>query len=118
MKRLVLGKEGTFHQMYESWLKKYRSKKEFVFFCQISLLLIGIFCFTLFSLIYVNKSSTEGYFLRKANNNFDTIDFSYGIIKTKILELQKENRDQLNTSSVYGPSLTLLDTKVETIFLQ
>jgi hypothetical protein len=96
-------------------LTKYRIKKEFISLFEIILLALGIgFCLLMF-LIFVNKSSTEGYFLRKANNVLSETNFKYEIIKTDILELQKANRDKLNHSDLYGPSIGLLDANIESI---
>jgi hypothetical protein len=66
-------------------------------------------------LIFVNKSSTEGYFLRQANTTLDNTNFKYEIVKTGVLDLQKANRDKLNNSDLYGPSITLLDASIESI---
>jgi hypothetical protein len=105
MKKLVLHSEGGFHQMYQSRLTKYRIKQEFVSFIEIALLVLAIaFCGLMF-FIFVNKSSTEGYFLRQANTTLDTTNFKYEIVKTNILDLQKANRDKLNNSDLYGPSI-------------
>ncbi|MBQ7075041.1 hypothetical protein IJM86_08650 [bacterium] len=115
MKKLVLRSEGTFHKVYQSRLTKYRNKRELISYFQIGILIIGIIiCFFCF-LIYVNKSSTEGRFLRSANNTLDEINFNYEIVKTKVLDLQKQNREKLNDSEKYGPSITILDTNVESI---
>jgi hypothetical protein len=59
MKKLVISSEGGFHQVYQSWLSKYRVKQEFIAAVEIVLLLFAIlFCLLMF-LIFVNKSSTE-----------------------------------------------------------
>jgi len=115
MRKLVLKSEGTFHQVYESSLTKYRSKKELISYIWIGLFMVGILVCIVSFLIYVNKSSTEGYFLRTANSTLDNINFKYEIVKTQILELQKSNREKLNDSDKYGPSVTILDTNVEII---
>jgi hypothetical protein len=115
MKKLVLHSEGNFHQVYQSRLTKYRIKKEFISLAEIFLLGIAIgFCVLMF-LIFVNKSSTEWYFLRQANNGLADTTFKYDIIKTDLLDLQKANRDKLNTSELYGPSINLLDANIESI---
>jgi hypothetical protein len=36
-------------------------------------------------------------------------------VKTNILDLQKANRDKLNNSDLYGPSIWLLDASIESI---
>jgi hypothetical protein len=117
MKKLVLHSEGGFHQVYQSRLTKYRIKKEFISAAEILLLGLAIgFCMLMF-LIFVNKASTEGYFLKKANASLDDTNFKYNIVKTDILDLQKANRDKLNNSDLYGPSINLLDANIESIHL-
>jgi hypothetical protein len=119
MKKLVLHSEGGFHQVYQSRLTKYRIKKEFISFIEIALLLVAVgFCFLMF-LIFVNRSSTQGYFLRQANNALTDTNFRYEIVKTDILDLQKLNRDKLNnTSELYGPSINLLDATIESLQIE
>jgi len=117
MKKLVLSSEGGFHQAYQSRLTKYRVKKEFIALVEIILIAIAIaFCMLMF-LIFVNRSSTEGYFLRRANNKLENTNFRYEIVKTEVLKLQRLNRDKLNNSDLYGPSMTLLDANIESITL-
>ena len=111
MKKLVLSSEWKFHQVYQSWLTKYRVKKEFVTLVEIwMLVLAALFCLLVF-LIYINKSSTQWYFLRSARNIYNTTVFNYEIIKTDILDLKKVNRDKLKENN----SKTSLWINVETI---
>ena len=111
MKKLVLSSEWKFHQAYQSWLSKYRVKKEFVTLIEISMLLLTIlFCLLIF-LIYINKSSTQWYFLKQARNTYNNTIFDYEIIKTDILDLKKINRDKLKENN----SKTSLWINVETI---
>jgi hypothetical protein len=100
MKKLVLHSEGGFHQLYQSRLNKYRIKKEFISAIEILgiLLLIGI-CLLMF-LVFVNKSSTEGYFLRKAQNTLTNTEFKYEIVKTDILDLKKVNWNKLDLATL------------------
>ena len=117
MKKLVLHSEWGFHQVYQSRLSKYRVKQEFISAIEIFLLIFAIlFCIVMF-LIFVNKSSTEGWFLRQANTALDNTNFKYDIVRTNILDLQKTNRDKLNTPSLYGPSVTLLDANIESVII-
>ncbi len=75
-----------------------------------------MFCILMF-LIYVNRSSTEGYFLRRANNQLNETNFKHEIVKTTILDLKRINRDKLNNSDLYGPSMNLIDANIESITL-
>jgi lipopolysaccharide/colanic/teichoic acid biosynthesis glycosyltransferase len=111
MKKLVLFREWKFHQVYQSWLNKYRVKKEFVALVEIWMLVFAIlFCLLVF-LIYINKSSTQWFFLRQARNAYNNTVFNHEIIKTEILDLKKINRDRLKEND----SRTYLWTNVETI---
>lgn len=111
MKKLVLSSEWKFHQVYQSWLNQYRVKKEFVTLVEILMLVLAVlFCILIF-LIYINKSSTQWYFLRQARNTYNSTVFNHEIIKTDILDLKKVNRDKLRENN----SKTSLWINVETI---
>ena len=111
IKKLVLSSEWKFHQKYQSWLNKYRVKKEFVTLVEIWMLSLAVlFCILVF-LIYINKSSTQWYFLRQARNTYNNTAFNHEIIKTDILDLKTLNRDKLKENN----SRTSLWTNVETI---
>lgn len=111
IKKLALSREWKFHQVYQSWLTKYRVKREFVTLMEIWILLLAVlFCLLVF-LIYINKSSTQWYFLRSARNTYNNTAFNHEIIKTDILDLKTLNRDRLKENN----SRTSLWINVETI---
>ena len=111
IKKLVLSSEWKFHQQYQSWLNKYRVKREFVTLVEIWMLSLAVlFCILVF-LIYINKSSTQWYFLRSARNTYNNTAFNHEIIKTDILDLKMLNRDKLKENN----SRTSLWINVETI---
>jgi len=111
IKKLVLFSEWRFHQKYQSWLNQYRVKKEFITLVEIWMLgLAVLFCGFVF-LIYINKSSTQWYFLRSARNTYNNTSFNHEIIKTDIIDLNTINRDKLKENK----SKTSLWTNVETI---
>ena len=111
MKKLVLSSEWKFHQVYQSWLTKYRVKKEFVTLVEIWMLVLAVLFCALVFLIYINKSSTQWYFLRQARNTYNNTSFNHEIIKTDILDLKRINRDKLKENN----SKTSLWINVETI---
>ena len=111
MKKLVLSSEWKFHQVYHSWLTKYRVKKEFVTLVEIWMLILAVLFCALIFLIYINKSSTQWYFLRQARNTYTSASSNHDIIKTDILYLKKLNRDKLKENN----SRTSLWINVETI---
>ena len=111
IKKLVLSSEWKFHKAYQSWLTKYRVKREFVTLVEIWMLFFAVlFCVFVF-LIYINKSSTQWYFLRSARNTYNNTAFNHEIIKTDILDLKTINRDKLKENN----SRTSLWINVETI---
>ena len=111
MKKLALSSEWKFHKVYQSWLSKYRVKKEFVTLVEIWMLAFAVlFCAFVF-LIYINKSSTQWYFLRSARNTYNNTVFNHEIIKTDILDLKKINWDKLKENN----STTTLWINVETV---
>ena len=111
IKKLVLSSEWKFHQQYQSWLNQYRVKKEFVTLMEIWMLSLAVFFCVLVFLIYINKSSTQGYFLKNAKSSYNNTAFKYEIIKTDILDLKTVNRDKLKENN----SKTSLWINVETI---
>lgn len=111
IKKLVLSGEWKFHKAYQSWLTKYRIRKEFVTLVEIWMLSLAVIFCALVFLIYINKSSTQGYFLRSARNTYNTTVFNHEIIKTDILDLRTVNRDKLKENN----SRTSLWINVETI---
>ena len=111
IKKLVLFSEWKFHQKYQSWLTKYRVKKEFVTLVEIWMLVFAVIFCALVFLIYINKSSTQWWFLRDARNKYNNTSFNHEIIKTDILDLKKINRDKLKENN----SKTSLWINVETI---
>ena len=114
IKKLVLSSEWKFHQQYQSWLNQYRQKKGFVTLVEIWMLAIAIvFCLLIF-LIYINKSSTQWYFLRQARNTYNNTVFNHEIIKTDILDLKRNNWDRLKEND----SRASLWINVETINIE
>ena len=111
IKKLVLSSEWKFHQKYQSWLNQYRVKKEFVTLVEIWMLVLAVLFCVLVFLIYINKSSTQWYFLRSARNTYNNTSFNHEIIKTEILDLKTINRDKLKENN----SKTSLWINVETI---
>lgn len=105
MKLLVLRSEGKFHKLYKSGLIAYRNHQEFITLMQIFVLIAGVLCCGLIYILLINKASTEGYFLRQANNHLDSTTFNYKIVKADILELKQQNRSKITNSEQYGPSL-------------
>lgn len=67
---------------------------------KIGSLMTAIVFFFLLYLIYVNLSSTRGYFLRQAMQERDGAAFEYEIVKTQLLKVQQFNREKTDTTSM------------------
>ncbi len=63
---------------------------------KISTVSLWIIVTLFYYLMFVNLSSTKWYFLKQANRQLDLEKFNYEILKIKILEHEKENRDKLD----------------------
>jgi len=82
---------------YDSILIKYKRQDFFMDMTKIWLLLV-VLIFTFFIyLIYVSKSSTRWYFLRKENQTLNEVSFQYEILKAQMLEQKQINWDKINT---------------------
>jgi len=62
----------------------------------------GLFVFFLvcmfFYLYYVNLASTRGYFLKKENQEMNTISFQQEILKTRLIDYRQQNWDTIQSS--------------------
>ena len=75
---------------------RYRTYQWIVDIIKIGLAGLAFFSFILIYLYFVNKSSTQWYFLRQANNDLNTIKFKYEIVKTNVLNYKQQNRQQMH----------------------
>jgi len=96
MKLLAFTSKNAINQTYVSLLNKYRTYQWIVDIIKIGLAGLAFFSFILIYLYFVNKSSTQWYFLRQANNDLNTIKFKYEIVKTNVLNYKQQNRQQMH----------------------
>lgn len=101
MKKFAFISNNSVKEYYSFLLNKEKANK-YIFD------LLKIWWIVLFSIIclfiyfrYVSLSSTEWYFLRKANSDLSALNFQYEIVKTEILE-----KNQQNWVSIYWNSQT------------
>jgi len=74
--------------------------------------LVFVWFFVILSYLYnVNIASTSGYFLRQANQEYDSIVFKSEILKTKFLLHKQENWDQLYDHK-YGGEVVNVQTEI------
>ncbi len=95
MKQFAFISTNSIRQCYAFLLNKQKTHKYFVDVIKISGLLWFLLLCWFFYLRFVSLSSTEGYFLRKANNELASIHFRHEIVKTEILEQTQRNREKM-----------------------
>lgn len=96
MRLLAFTSKNSINQTYASLLNKYKTYQWIIDIIKIGWLALAILCFTLLYLYFINKSSTQWYFLRQANNDLNTISFRYEIIKTTVINYKQENWLQMH----------------------
>ena len=112
MKQFAFISTNSIQQCYNFLLNKQRTHKYFIDVVKISLLLWFVLLCWFFYLRFVSLASTEGYFLRKANNELSSIHFKHEIVKTEILEKTQKNREKM-----YGNNQTkqIVDIRPEIV---
>lgn len=96
MKLLAFTSKNAINQTYASLLNKYRTYQWIIDIIKIGGLALTLLFFMLIYLYFINKSSTQWYFLRQANNDLNTIKFKYEIVKTNVLNYKQQNRQEMH----------------------
>lgn len=96
MKLLAFTSKNAINQTYASLLNKYRTYQWIIDIIKIGWLALILLFFMLIYLYFINKSSTQWYFLRQANNDLNTIKFKYEIVKTNVLNYKQQNRQEMH----------------------
>jgi hypothetical protein len=96
MKLLAFTSKNAINQTYASLLNKYKAYQWIIDIIKIGWLALTLLFFMLIYLYFINKSSTQWYFLRQANNDLNTIKFKYEIVKTNVLNYKQQNRKQIH----------------------
>jgi hypothetical protein len=63
-------------------------------------------------LYYVNRSSTEGYFLRQRTQELNSIAFNFEILKTRLLEQGQANRETIQGANNQQRKVVDVSTQV------
>jgi hypothetical protein len=119
MQKFAFISTNSIKQCYSFVLNKQRTHKYFMDVIKIGVLASWILMSGFFYLRYISLASTEGYFLRQANNELNSISFKYEIVKTELLD-----QTQINWSQMYGdnqnknivdirPEIVSIPTKTE-----
>jgi hypothetical protein len=95
MKKFAFISKNSVKEYYDFLLNKQKNNKLFLDVIKISGLAGFFVLCTLIYLRFVSLSSTEWYFLRKANNELAAIQFKQEIVKTEILEQTQRNREKM-----------------------
>ncbi|MFZ2151406.1 MAG: hypothetical protein WAZ12_01045 [Candidatus Absconditicoccaceae bacterium] len=109
MKLLAFTSKNAINQTYASLLNKYRTYQGIIDIIKIGGLALTLLFFMLIYLYFINKSSTQGYFLRQANNDLNTIKFKYEIVKTNVLNYKQQNRQEMHET--FGNSNRVVDIR-------
>lgn len=85
--------------VYGSFLRQYRKYDGIMEMIKIGTLAFFLVLFVFSYLIFINKASTRGYFLRKENQKLSTISFQFEILKTRMLDYKQQNWESVAGSS-------------------
>ena len=98
-------------------MQKYFQRKYFSDMMKITVFGIAGIFFLWLNLYYINLSSTRWYFLRQANQALSTADFEHEIIRSQLLKLKQENRENMrwvsNIRSVVNIRAEIVSVPVE-----
>lgn len=119
MKKFAFISTNTIKEYYNFLLNKEKTNRYIFDLVKIWwLALFIIVClFTYFR--FVSLSSTEWYWLRKANSDLSALNFQYEIVKTEILEKNQQNwsnmywNSQTKTIVEVNPELVQIPNKTE-----
>lgn len=115
MKKFAFVSSNQIKQCYDFLLNKQKSHKYFMDISKISWLLVLVLLCGFIYFRYVSLASTEGYFLRKANNDLATIRFRHEIVKTEVLEKNQKNREKMHWNNY---SKQIIDIRPEIVKVQ
>ncbi|HOG15287.1 MAG TPA: hypothetical protein PK674_01740 [Candidatus Absconditabacterales bacterium] len=95
MNKFVFISTNSIKEYYNFLLNKQKSHKFIVDTVKLSGLFVFLSLCGFIYLRFVSLASTEGYFLRKANNELAAMQFKQEIVKTEILEQTQRNREKM-----------------------
>lgn len=99
MKQFAFVQKKSLTNLYGSFLHKYRKYDDVMGMIKvIALASFLVICWFSY-LIFINKASTRGYFLRQENQKLSAISFQFEILKTKMLDYKQQNRDTIHGST-------------------
>jgi len=99
MKVFSFVQTSSIKKAYSGLILKYRRYDSTIEFLKVGSLLAVLVFASLTYLLYVNRSSTRGYFLRQENQKLSTISFNFEILKTKLLDYKQINRESIQSTN-------------------
>ena len=101
MKKFAFISTNTIKEYYDFLLNKERNNRYVSDLIKISLMVLFVIVCGFVYFRYISLSSTQWYWLRRANSDLSALNFQYEIVKTEILE-----KNQQNWANMYGNSQT------------
>ncbi len=99
MKKFAFISTNSIKEYYNFLLNKEKSSKYLLDLIKISgILLFAIICWLIY-FRFISLSSTQWYWLRRANSDLSALNFQYEIVKTEILEKNQQNRANMYWNS-------------------
>ena len=124
MKQFAFVQKKSLTNLYGSFLHKYRKYDDIMSVVKVVSLSAFLFICAISYLVFINKASTRGYFLRQENQKLSAISFQFEILKTKMLDYKQQNRDTIHSSTLKNDIVNVntevvrIPTKVELGFLK
>jgi len=84
---------SSLKKAYSGLILKYRRYDSTIEFLKVGVLVTVLLTSGLVYLYYVNRSSTEGRFLKQRTQELNAISFNFEILNTKLLDYKQRNRD-------------------------
>ncbi|MBO4515972.1 hypothetical protein J5751_00625 [bacterium] len=91
MKKFAFISTNTIKEYYDFLLNKERANRYISDLIKISLMVLFVIVCGFVYFRYISLSSTQGYWLRRANSDLSALNFQYEIVKTEILEKNQQN---------------------------
>jgi hypothetical protein len=124
MKQFAFVQKKSLTNLYGSFLHKYRKYDDIMSVVKVVSLSAFLFICAISYLVFINRASTRGYFLRQENQKLSAISFQFEILKTKMLDYKQQNRDTIHSSTLKNDIVNVntevvrIPTKVELGFLK
>jgi len=113
MNKFAFIRNNKDNQPINTWLRKYIKTNGAMDLFKIGGLLIWLMFIVSTYLYFINRASTNGYFLKEANNRNEIVVANLDILKFEILNYKQENRNKIHTTRYQNKSV-----KVPTIIVK